>query len=217
MISGGYIAVEGPIGVGKTTLAQQLSEHFKGRLILELAEDNPFLPDFYKNRERFAFHTQVFFLMSRFRQQEEFSTYDLFTETVVSDYLFAKDRIFASLNLSERELALYDRVTTVLEQNIVWPDLVIYLTASLDVLMGRIKERNRNFEKAFDKDYLAQLCDAYSNFFFYYNHTPLLVVKTDSFDFRRDDDKFAYLVEKIMSKPTGTEYISFDSLIIGGN
>ncbi len=217
MASGGYIAIEGPIGVGKTTLAQQLTDHFKGRLILELAEDNPFLPDFYKNRERFAFHTQLFFLMSRFRQQEEFSTYDLFTETIVSDYLFAKDRIFASLNLSNRELALYDRVATVLEQNIVWPDLVIYLTASLDILLGRIKERNRNFEKAFDSDYLAQLCESYSNFFFYYNHTPLLVVKTDNFDFRRDNDKFAYLVEKIMSKPTGTEYISFDSLIIGGN
>jgi deoxyguanosine kinase len=208
MASAGYIAIEGPIGVGKTTLAEELTNYFKGRLVLELAEDNPFLPDFYKSRDRFAFHTQLFFLMSRYRQQEEFSTYDLFNESVISDYLFAKDRIFASINLSDRELALYDRVATVLEQNIVWPDLVIYLTASMDVLLERIKRRNRIFEKGFDRAYLEQLCEAYSNFFFYYNRTPLLVIKTDDFDFRRDSDKFNYLVEKIMSKPTGTEYIS---------
>ena len=212
MASAGYIAIEGPIGVGKTTLAEELTAHFKGRLILELAEENPFLTDFYKSRERFAFHTQIFFLMSRYRQQEEFSTYDLFSEAVISDYLFAKDRIFASINLSEQELALYDRVATVLEQNIVWPDLVIYLTASVDVLLERIKRRNRSFEKGFDREYLEMLCEAYSNFFFYYNRTPLLVIRTDNFDFRRDSDKFNYLVEKIISKPTGTEYISsFDN------
>jgi deoxyguanosine kinase len=205
---GGYIAIEGPIGVGKTTLAEKLAEHFHGRLIEELAEENPFLTDFYKNRERFAFHTQLFFLMSRFRQQEEFASYDLFAETVVSDYLFAKDRIFASLNLSDRELALYDRVATVLEQNIIWPDLVIYLTASVDTLLERIKLRDRAFEKGFDRAYLEELCEAYSNFFFYYNRTPLLVVNTNGFDFRSDTDKFNYLVEKIISKPTETEYIS---------
>jgi deoxyadenosine/deoxycytidine kinase len=214
---GGYIAVEGPIGVGKTTLSELLADHFKGRLILELAEENPFLTDFYKNRARFAFHTQIFFLMSRFRQQEEFSTYDLFSETIISDYLFAKDRVFARINLSDRELALYDRVATVLEQNIVWPDLVIYLTSSIEVLLDRIKRRSRSFEKGFDKDYLEELCESYSDFFFYYNRTPLLVVKTDNFDFRQDKDKFNYLIEKIISKPIGTEYISFDSLTNGGN
>ncbi len=209
MAFGGYVAIEGPIGVGKTTLAEQLTKHFKGRLILELAEENPFLPDFYKNRERYAFHTQLFFLMSRYRQQEEFSTFDLFSEAVISDYLFAKDRIFASINLGDKELALYDRVATVLENNIIWPDLVIYLTASLDVLMERIKRRNRPFEKGFDKDYLQMLCESYSDYFFYYTRTPLMVVNTDNFDIRRDDDKFAHLVEKIMSKPSGTEYISW--------
>jgi deoxyguanosine kinase len=209
MAYNGYIAVEGPIGVGKTTLAERLTQHFGGRLILELAEENPFLPDFYRSRERFAFHTQIFFLMSRYRQQEEFFEYDLFSETVISDYLFAKDRIFASLNLASREFALYDRVAGALEKNIVWPDLVIYLTASLDNLLVRIKERNRIFEKGFDKDYLKQLCEAYSDYFFYYNRTPLLVVKTDDFDIRRDGDKFDYLVEKIISKPDGTEYISW--------
>jgi len=215
MSSGGYIAVEGPIGVGKTTLAEMLAKHFSGRLVLELAEENPFLTDFYKNRGRFAFHTQIFFLMSRFKQQEEFTSYDLFAESVVSDYLFAKDRIFARINLSDRELALYDRVANVLEQNITWPDLVIYLTASVDILMERIKRRSRSFEKGFDKEYLEQLCESYSNFFFYYNRTPLLVVKTDNCDFRHDNSKFEYLVEKIVSKPVGTEYISFDKLTIG--
>jgi deoxyguanosine kinase len=213
---GGYIAIEGPIGVGKTTLSEQLTEYFKGRLILELAEENPFLPDFYKHRERYAFHTQIFFLMSRFRQQEEFASYDLFSETAVSDYLFAKDRIFARINLSERELALYDRIANVLEEHIIWPDLVIYLTASVDILLERINKRNRSFEKGFDRAYLEELCESYSNFFFYYNRTPLLVVKTDKYDFRKDKDKFLYLIEKIISKPTGTEYISFDNLSISG-
>lgn len=216
MSLGGYIAVEGPIGVGKTTLSEMLARRFNGRHVMELAEDNPFLPDFYKNRSRYAFHTQIFFLMSRFRQQEEFTTYDLFSESVVSDYLFAKDRIFARINLSDRELALYDRVATVLENNITWPDLVIYLTASIDVLMDRIRRRNRSFEKGFDKAYLEQLCESYSNYFFYYNRTPLLVVKTDNFDFRLDDAKFDYLVDKIISRPQSTEYISFDGLTIEG-
>lgn len=210
-----YIAIEGPIGVGKTTLAEKLTDHFDGRLVLELAEENPFLPDFYKNRERFAFHTQIFFLMSRYKQQEEFSHYDIFSQALISDYLFAKDRIFAQINLSDREMTLYDRVASVLEEHIVWPDLVIYLTAPLDILVERIKKRARNFEKGFDKGYLAQLCESYSDYFFHYDRTPLLVVKTDSTDFRMQESRFQYLVEKIMSKPSGTEYISFDNLTPG--
>lgn len=212
----GYIAIEGPIGAGKTTLAEMLSRHFNGRLILELAEENPFLPDFYKSRERYAFHTQIFFLMSRFRQQEEFTGYDLFSESVISDYLFAKDRVFARINLSERELALYDRVATVLEQNIVWPDLVIYLTASLETLLKRIKKRDRAFERSFDTGYLESLCESYSDYFFHYSHTPLLVVKTDNVDFSKNRDRFDYLIEKILSRPSGTEYISFDSIAFDG-
>ena len=212
----GYIAVEGPIGVGKTTLAEMLARHFGGRLILELAEENPFLPDFYRNRERYAFHTQIFFLMSRYRQQEDFTSYDLFAETVVSDYLFAKDRVFARINLSDRELALYDRGATVLEQNIVWPDLVIYLTSSLETLVKRIRQRDRAFERGLDTEYLEILCESYGDYFFHYNRTPLLVVKTDNVDFSRHGERFDYLVEKILSRPTGTEYISFDSMAIDG-
>jgi deoxyadenosine/deoxycytidine kinase len=208
----GYIAIEGPIGVGKTTLAEILANRLGGRLVLELAEENPFLADFYKNRDRFAFHTQIFFLMSRFRQQEEFSSYDLFSQSVVSDYLFAKDRIFARINLSDREFALYDRIATALEQNVVWPDLVIYLTASLETLMRRIKRRDRSFERGFDREYLEALCETYADYFFHYERTPLLVVKTDNVDFSREPDRFEYLAEKILSKPRNTEYISFESL-----
>ncbi len=207
----GYIAIEGPIGVGKTTLAEKIANYFNGRLILELAEENPFLPDFYKNKNQFAFQTQIFFLMSRYRQQDEFNHYDLFSETLVADYLFAKDRIFAHINLAERELALYDRVATALEQNITQPDLVIYLTASVDILLERIKRRNRNFEKGFDREYLTRLCEAYSDYFFHYNKTPLLIIRTDDSDFASDSEKFDYLMNQIISKHEGTNYISFDN------
>jgi len=207
----GYFAVEGPIGVGKTTLAEQLSKHYSGKLILELAEENPFLNDFYKDRARFAFQTQIYFLMSRYKQQEEFIHRDLFSETVVADYIFAKDRIFANINLSDKELGLYDRVAGALEKNIVKPDLVIYLTASIESLVARIKKRNRHFEKSLDKEYLEIVCDAYSDYFFHYNKTPMLIIKTDQCDFTRDRDKFDYLVEKINSGLRQTEYITFES------
>jgi deoxyadenosine/deoxycytidine kinase len=213
----GYVAIEGPIGVGKTTLAENLARRFNGRLILELAEENPFLPDFYKNRDRFAFHTQIFFLMSRYRQQEEFQHYDLFSEAIVADYLFAKDRIFARINLSDRELALYDRIASALEKNICPPDLVIYLTASVDILMDRIGRRSRSFEKGFDRAYLEQLCQSYNEFFFHYDAAPLLVVKTDQANFKKEEAEFLYLLDKIMSKPSGTEYISFDNLAFGAS
>jgi len=206
----GYIAVEGPIGVGKTTLSELLSRHFNGRLILELAEDNPFLNDFYRDRNRFAFQTQLYFLMSRYKQQEEFIHHDLFSETIVADYLFAKDRIFANINLSDQELSLYDKVASALEKNIAKPDLVIYLTASLENLMGRIKKRSRPFEKGFDKEYLQIICEAYSDFFFHYTKTPLLIIKTDHCDFSLEPAKFDYLIEKISSRPRQTEYISFE-------
>jgi deoxyadenosine/deoxycytidine kinase len=212
----GYLAIEGPIGVGKTTLAEILAGRFGGRLILELAEENPFLNEFYKNRQALAFHTQIFFLMSRFRQQEEFAGYDLFNETIVSDYLFAKDRIFACINLSDRELALYDRVATALERNIVWPDLVIYLTASLETLTRRIRRRDRAFERSFDTEYLEALRQTYADYFFHFDRTPLLVVNTDNVDFSDDPGAVDYLVEKILSRPDGTEYISLNGMKFGG-
>jgi deoxyadenosine/deoxycytidine kinase len=171
----GHIAVEGPIGVGKTSLAELLAERFNARLILEDPEYNPFLPDFYKNRKRFAFQTQIFFLMSRYTQMQQLTHHDLFSQCSVSDYLFDKDELFARLNLSENELALYQTVASVLKKNIAAPDMVIYLTASVDTMIQRIKKRGRPFEKGFDKAYLEDLCEIYSDFFFIYNNTRIIL------------------------------------------
>lgn len=212
----GYIAIEGPIGVGKTALAERLSRHFGGDIIYEMAEDNPFLPDFYKNPERFAFQAQTFFLVSRFAQQKQLLNRDLFSGAVIADYLFAKDRIFAGINLSELEFSLYDRVASAMESEIVAPDLVIYLTASVDSLMKRIKNRGRDFERFIDRTYLETLCEALHNYFFHYTDTPLLVVKTDDLDLTRDSGSFDYLIDKILSSPDNTEYIAFDRLSIEG-
>ncbi len=178
-----YIVVEGPIGVGKTSLSNLLAERFSARRILEVVEENPFLSSFYTDRHKYAFQTQVFFLLSRFRQQQELFQQDLFSAVTVSDYLFAKDRIFACLTLDSHELALYDRVFEALGPRVTKPDVVIYLKASLDVLLHRIKKRAREFERKFDADYLADLVHAYNDFFAHYNDTPLLVVNTSEIDF----------------------------------
>jgi len=209
----GHIAVEGPIGVGKTTLAELLAEIFGARLILENPEYNPFLPDFYRNRKRFAFQTQIFFLMSRYTQMQQLAYHDLFSQCSVSDYLFDKDHLFARLNLSDNEMALYEKVSSVLKKNIAAPDMVVYLTASVDTMIQRIKKRGRSFEKGFDKAYLEDLCEIYSDFFFNYNNTPLLVINTDNIDFAADTDKLNYVIERLTNKKEGTEYVSFDSLL----
>ncbi len=215
MAYSGYIAIEGPIGVGKTSLARMLGERLDARVVLEMAEENPFLPRFYKQREPAAFQTQIFFLMSRFTQQRQIINHDLFSQALISDYLFDKDRIFARINLTDQELTLYDRISSELEIGLVRPDLVIYMTATVDILMERIRKRGREFERDLDRDYLEMVCEAYSQFFFRYDNTPLLIVGTDHTDFTTDDDNFSYLVDKILSRPKGTEYISFDSLELG--
>jgi deoxyguanosine kinase len=213
----GYIAVEGPIGVGKTALAEMMADQFKGHVIRELAEDNPFLSEFYRDARKAALQTQIFFLMSRYSQQQQLVHRDLFSGAIISDYLFAKDRIFAHLNLNDRELMLYNRVVSALEADVAKPDLVVYLTASVDTLTDRINKRGRDFEKNIERRYLDLLCESYSNYFFHYTETPLLVVKTDNIDFRKDRGNFDYLIDKILSPPKGTEYISFDKLSIEGN
>ncbi|WP_224365133.1 deoxynucleoside kinase [Hyalangium versicolor] len=178
-----YIVVEGPIGVGKTSLSNLLAERFSARRILEVVEENPFLSSFYTDRHKYAFQTQIFFLLSRFRQQQELFQQDLFSSVTVSDYLFAKDRIFACLTLDSHELALYDRVFEALGPRVTKPDLVIYLQARLDVLLHRIKKRAREFERKFDAAYLEELVHAYNDFFAHYTETPLLVVNTSDIDF----------------------------------
>ena len=136
-----YIAIEGPIGVGKTSLAELLSKELGARLVLEDFEDNPFLPDFYNDPERFGFQTQLFFLLQRYRQQQDLRQVDMFQKLLITDYMFVKDRLFASLNLGDKEMHLYDTVASLLERNIIKPDLVIYLQADTDVLMKNIEKR----------------------------------------------------------------------------
>jgi len=201
-----YIAVEGVIGVGKTTFAGMLAERLGAELLNEEVMDNPFLVDFYKNRRRYAFACQIFFLASRFQQQQQLMIRDLFAQRIVADYLFAKDSIFASVNLSERELALYNRIAPELARDIPPPDLVIYLQASTPVLMKRIGRRNLPYERSIDHDYIEMLNQAYDYYFFHYNDTPLLVVKTDEIDFVNKPEHFDDLIHQIAKPVPGKKY-----------
>jgi len=203
-----YICIEGVIGVGKTSLARQLGEHADARVIYEKPEENPFLQDFYDNPQRYAFQTQLFFLLSRYRQQLESFQPDLFHSVMVSDYLFAKDRIFAHLNLEDRELFLYDRIASLLEQEIPKPDLVVYLQSTPERLMANIKRRGRSYERAISEDYIRSLNEAYNKFFFHYNETPLLVVNSTLIDFVNIKQDFEELVHQIFRSHSGIEYYS---------
>ncbi len=199
-----YIVVEGPIGVGKSSLATILSQRLSARRVMEVVEENPFLANFYGDRDKYAFQTQMFFLLSRFRQQQALFQQDLFREVTVSDYLFEKDRIFASLTLKSDELALYERMFETLEPRVAKPDLVIYLQARLDVLLARIKKRGREFERKFDANYLESLCRSYSSFFFHYQDTPLLVVNTSDIDFVNNQADLDNLLNVVWQTRKGT-------------
>jgi deoxyguanosine kinase len=201
-----YIVVEGAIGAGKTSLAKILAEKMDARLILEETEENPFLSDFYKDRERYAFQTQIFFLLSRYRQQRELFTPDLFQKKVVSDYFFAKDRIFASVTLSQNEFYLYERLLSILEKDIPKPDLVIYLQTTAEVLLKRIKERDRPYEKNINLEYIQTLNEAYNYYFFHYTKTPLLVVNTDRIDFVHNEADLEDLLKQLKKPHVGTKY-----------
>src|SRR5512132_1731207 len=191
-----YIVVEGVIGAGKTSLARMLSERLSAKLVLEEVEENPFLQDFYQDRARFAFQTQMHFLFSRYQQQRNLNQMELFSERMVSDYLFQKDRIFASLNLSERELSLYERLVGWLELDVLKPDVVVYLQASPDTLMARISRRGRAFERDMDREYIRELNEAYNHFFFHYVDSPLLVVNTNGIDFVNNSEDFEDLLRR---------------------
>ncbi len=199
-----YIVVEGPIGVGKSSLTNIVAKRFEARRVMEVVEENPFLANFYDDRVKYAFQTQMFFLLSRFKQQQELFQQDLFSEVTVSDYLFAKDRIFANLTLEAAELSLYERVFDALGPRVTKPDLVIYLQARLDVLLSRIKKRGREFERKFDVGYLEALCKSYNDFFFHYQDTPLLVVNTSDIDFVNNAEDLENLLTVIRQTKKGT-------------
>ena len=200
-----HIAIEGPIGVGKTSLVNLLSKRLRGTKILQDA-DNPFLEDFYKDKRGAAFRTQLFFLLSRFDQQRSIAQRDLFTQLILADYTFPKDKIFAYLTLEDSELMIYNRLYDLLYETVPKPDLVIYLQASLDTLLRRIKKRGRAYEKSISSSYLQELSEAYSHYFYRYDETPLLVVNTNDIDFVNTPEHFDQLVEQIRNAQKGTQY-----------
>jgi deoxyadenosine/deoxycytidine kinase len=206
MDSAKYIAVEGPIGVGKTSFAKLLANELDGVTLLEEADDNPFLQRFYRDIKKYAFQTQLFFLLSRYQQQKALTQQDLFQKTVISDYIFAKDKIFAYLNLDEDELGLYEQTFRLLDERIPKPDLVIYLCASRDVLLDRIDKRNNDFEKNIAREYVEKLIQAYNKYFFYYNDSALLVVDTTDIDFVNNPADLSNLIKEIKSIRGGTHH-----------
>ncbi len=200
-----YVTVEGCIGVGKTTLTRLLSEALGARTVLEIVEENPFLPEFYQDKVAHAFKTQMFFLLSRFKQQEALLQGDLFQGTVVSDYLFAKDRIFAELTLSASEMALYDQIFRALSSKVRSPDLVIYLHAPMDVILERIARRGRPFERDIERQYLEDLVGAYGRFFQRFDEAPVLTIDTADLNFPARDTDLAVVLEALRDFPNDKE------------
>jgi deoxyguanosine kinase len=203
-----YLAIEGPIGVGKTRLAERLAARLDATTILEDTE-NPFLPDFYADRPGSALQAQLFYLLNRHRQLTSKRQADLFLQTTICDYLFDKDKIFAYLNLDDNELFIYQRLFDLLAKDVPPPDLVVYLQAPTDLLVRRLKARGSDPERevpAPEEDYLRELNEAYQHFFFHYTATPLLVVETSEFDPESDDAALDELVKQIRSMGKGTRY-----------
>lgn len=192
-----FIAVEGVIGVGKTTLARSLAEKLNAKLLLEKFEDNPFLKEFYNDISGTAFQTQLFFLLSRYLQSQQLSQTEIFHSNIVSDYMFMKDLIFANMTIREHELAMYNSIFSILKENIVSPDLIIYLYADIDVIMGRIKKRGRDFENDIQRDYILNLMRAYEDFFKKHENLNIFPVDTNTLDFTKTPEQFDKLYRNL--------------------
>ncbi len=203
-----YVAIEGVIGVGKTSLAHLLEERLNAKLVMEKFDENPFLADFYLDPERYAFQTQLFFLLSRYRQQQELRQTEVFHKLIISDYMFVKDRLFASLNLDDKEMSLYDSVAKILEKNILNPDLVIYLQAETPKLMERITLRGRDFEKNMSPDYIDALNQIYNEYFFRYQESPLLIINTNDIDFVHNEEDLEEVIRYIRQPVSGTKFFN---------
>lgn len=201
-----YIAVEGPIGAGKSTLARILADRTGSRLVLANDEENPFLERFYKDERAHAFQTQLFYLLSRYQQQANLGQGELFRRGLVTDYLFAKDRIFAALTLDEQEFRLYDRIYSMLDAQLPRPDLVVYLQARPEVLADRVKKRGRTAESSIRSGYLEEVSQAFNQFFFHYNETPLLVVNTSDIDFENEESDREQLLREIGRTKNGVHH-----------
>lgn len=201
-----FIAIEGSIGAGKTTLAKMLAKEYQARLVLEVDEENPFISKFYEDRETFAFQTQVFFLLNRYNQYRELLQRDLFSSVVITDYLFQRDNLFASINLQGHELHLYQQIYNLIKIKIPKPDLVIFLQADTDVLYSRVEKRARDYEQIMEYAYLEEVNQAFNNYFFYYAETPLLVVNTNEIDIVAKNIDLKELINKINSHKIGREY-----------
>ena len=203
-----YVAIEGTIGVGKTSLANLFSEKLGAKLILEAFEDNPFLTDFYEDPESNAFQTQLWFLLQRYQQQQELRQVDMFQNLIVTDYMFVKDRLFAALNLNEKEMSLYDSVAKMMEKNIIHPDLVIFLQADTETLMKNISKRGRDFEKNMSEDYIDALNQVYNEYFFRYQETPLIIINTNNIDFVQNPGDLEEMIGYIRQPISGTKFFN---------
>ncbi len=209
-----YIAVEGPIGVGKTSLTKKIADAFNYETILEAPEVNPFLERFYQNRRQAALQTQLFFLFERVRQLEAMRQGDMFSPVRVADFLLEKDRLFAGINLDKDELDLYEKIYEHLTIDAPTPDLVVYLQAPVNVLSERIQNRGIPHEQGIEKSYLAELSDAYTDFFHYYESSPLLIVNTTEIDLANNESDFEQLIRFMLTVKRGRHYYNPQPSII---
>lgn len=210
----GYVVVEGPIGVGKTTLARKLASSFGSDLLLEGADENPFIEKFYENPKSAALPTQLHFLLQRARQLKEIRQKDMFSPVRVADFLIDKDRLFAELTLDDDELDLYEQVYSNLTIDVPKPDLVVYLQAPVEVLLDRIQKRGLSHEQLIEAAYLERLCDSYIRFFYQYTEAPLLIVNATNIDFASNQSDYQVLLERIMANRSGRHYFNPGALVM---